>query len=634
MSTNFITQNEFKQQQEKIARRKRMAELIRASAATPIESPGVAGAKTSPWQVLIKALQGGIGGYEENRANKEEAALLARQDAAEQNANEQFAAEQYQFGPQIPLPERPPDYITPTETFAVPDSLTPHQAPEMLPGTDQAEYLASIAPTVTSQIPEQVPGREMPPDMASNAPTDGIPLPVFSSMNPTGANQAPVPEQVPGREMPPLGKRPVPRPFVFPEPAASRAASEMASNAPTVEPQIPEQVPGREMPPPPPPPPTYIQSLVAALGQNKKSNEYVDQRRLALANVLNSKDPNKIKFVLDQMGSREQFEQQRQLASEQAGYGLTAAELKFNRDVKMAKDKGDLDEVARLSDQKAKILAAETQVDAQKEAALRLAEVNRATALELSKVDQRAAAALFETQMKRGETEINAKIAAAKLVADAKSAREKILKNQSSSNSEKLLKAPVAAQTEAINNQLLADLIEEGLVLLQDPEFDDAMSLPSLMTKSFSSRMVPGKAIRLYSVLDYVKSMEVLNMTGKAGSAEETLRFRGFTPNVSGGFFGQTADTKGSAITKLTQYQQGLKQHNDIISRVYGFTVPGGRPPEVPPEKWWNFSQEDKDAYVPAPPGLSAEESKQWATFPNSKRRKIVDAGENDATSK
>jgi len=628
MSTNFITPNELKQQQEKIARRKRMAELIRASAATPIESPGVAGAKTSPWQVLIKALQGGIGGYEENRANKEEAALIARQDASEQNANEQFAADQYQYGQQRKLPERPPDYITPTETFAVPDSLTPHQAPEMLPGTDKAQYLASNAPTVTSQIPEQVPGREMPPPpppMQYGPPSEQqaaeFQAKYLAANAPTVTSQ--IPEQVPGREMPPLGKRPAPRPFVVPDPA-SRAASEMAANAPTVEPQIPEQVPGREIPPPPPTPPTYIQSLVAALGQNKKSNEYVDQRRLALANVLNSKDPNKIKFVLDQMGSREQFEQQRQLESDKAGYGLTADELKFNRDVQMAKDKGD-DELARyLLKNKDDILAAKTQVEANRAAASELAKVHEQAASELAKVNERAATALAKAQMQRGITQIDANKAAAKLVADAKVAHANLLKKQT--NSEKLLKAPVGTQTAAINNQLLADRIEEAQVLLQDPEFEDAMSLPSLMTKSFSNRLVSDKATRLYSVLEYIKSQEVLNMTGKAGSAEETARFRGFTPNISGDG-GLTADTKSSALTKLTQYQQNLKQHNGIIAREYGFTTTGDRPPEVPPAIWWNSSQKDKDDYVPAPPGISADEMKQWGTMTNADRKNVINGG-------
>ena len=534
MSTNFITPNEFKQQQEKIARRKRMAELIRSSAATPIESPGVAGAKTSPWQVLIKALQGGIGGYEENRANKEEAALIARQDASEQNANEQFAAEQNPYGRQRQLPERPPDYITPTETFAVPDSLTPHQAPEMLPGTDQAQYLASIAPTVTSQIPEQVPGREMPP--------------------------------------------------------------------------------------PPPNPPTYIQSLVAALGQNKKGNEYVDQRRLALANVLNSKDPNKIKFMLDQMGSREEFEQQRQLEFAKAGYGLTSAELKFNRDVQMAKDKGDLDELARLRDNKDKILAAEKEVEARGNAALRLAEVEAKAARSRAEVEAEAALRLAEVQKNAKEVESQVKADAAKAKADAATGKVDAnrIKSLGNSQTDNFRKAPVSVQTSALNNQLIMDDIEEAIVFLEDID-DDSMELSKLPQKSFFPRLSSEKAIRDYAKLGSITAHQIRDLTGKQSNEAEIAQYKNFTINVNGAG-GLTADTKRSALVKLNQYFQEKQRQKKLIANTYKAETISSRPPEVPPAILWNYSQKDKDDYVvkgkdvysPPPEGVSLE---QWDIF-------------------
>ena len=655
MSTNFITPNELKQQQEKIARRKRMAELIRASAATPIESPGVAGAKTSPWQVLIKALQGGIGGYEESQANKEEKALLARQDAAEENANTQFAAGQYPYAPQEPIPQRSPDNFTPTETFTVPDSLTPHQAPEMLPGADQAQYLASIAPTVTSQIPEQVPGREMPPPppMQFGSPSQQraaefldemrrSPLAVQNSavrtqqlITETNLNQ----ERIKAAKLLAAEKRlenlngkqgsngANTAPETLGIPPGVDPAEYLASSAPTVTSQIPEQVPGREMPPPP----NYIQSLVAALGQNKKSNEYVDQRRLALANVLNSKDPNKIKFMFDQMGSREQFEQQRQLASEQAGYGLTAAELKYLRDVETAKTQADVNKTAASTLADVNKTAASTQADVNKTAASTQAGVREKTASDLAKVNKDAASTLAGVREKTvsdlakvNKDKVKAQDDAKLLAKNAQIAQDESL---NSNQSEAFLKAPAITRTAVINNQGLMDDIEEAIAFLNDPAIDDSMSLASLAIKSLSNRLIPENAVKIYSKLSSIASKQVLDMTGKASSEAETKRFRGFTPNVSGGFFGSGADTKGSAITKLTQYYEALKRYNDLIGRTYNFTTTSGRPQEVAPEIWWNYSQKDKDDYVPAPPGSSPEELEEWRTFPNETRLKIQKAG-------
>ena len=601
MSTNFITPNELKQQQEKIARRKRMAELIRTSAATPIESPGVAGAKTSPWQVLIKALQGGIGGYEESQANKEEKALLARQDAAEKNDNAQFAAEQYPYGQQKPVPLRSPDDITPTETFPIPASLTPHQAPEMLPGADQAQYLASIAPTVKSQIPEQVPGREMPPPppMQFGPPSQQRAAEFF-------------PEQVPGREMPP------PPPMQFGPPSQQRAAEFLDQMRRSPQPlgippgvdqadtsQIPEQVPGREMAPPPP---NYIQSLVAALSQNKKSNEYVDQRRLALASVLNSKDPNKIKFMLDQMGNREQFEQQRQLESEKAGHDMTAAELKYNRDVQMARDKGDLDTLAYLQENKDKILSAKT----------------------LAKVNEDTATILNERGVVNANTQAGVKKDADKLLAEAKQKEwqeqhslnvaklnQQIYKDQQSleklnstqgSNGANKNTAPVAVQNSALRNQQLLTETKRALELLNDPGFADSFDLGNLATKSLWPRAMEPKATELFSALSRIGTTQVLDITGQAATKRDMESINPMIPLIGGGFLGSKADTSENAKVKLRELLRYFEGKQKIVEDTYGFFVKGGDSPlpggpDSPPpdgptaEEWSRLSKEDKATY-------------------------------------
>ena len=589
MSTNFITPNELKQQQEKIARRKRMAELIRASAATPIESPGVAGAKTSPWQVLIKALQGGIGGYEESQANKEEKALLARQDAAEENANTQFAAGQYQYAPQEPIPPRSPNNITPTETFAVPDSLTPHQAPEMLPGADQAQYLASIAPTVTSQIPQQVPGREMPPPppMQFGSPYIGQNANVAGTLSQQRAAEF-LDEM--RRSPQPLGIPPGVDPAEY-----------LASSAPTDTSQIPEPVPGREMPPP-----NDIRSLVAALGQNKKSNEYVDQRRLALANVLNSKDPNKIKFMLDQMGSREQFEQQRQLASEQAGYGLTAAELKYLRDVETAKTlagvnqntaltKARVDATAALDLAGVRADAASKQAGVRADAALDLANVNKTAASDLAKVRADAASLLNQETIK-----------AAKLLAAAKSL-ENLNRRQESNGAKN--PPPVGVQTSAIMNQQLLTETERALKLLDDPIFGKSLDLGSLVDKALWPRGVPKEATELFSILSRISTTQVLDITGQAATKRDMESINPMIPLIGGGLFGSKADTLPNAKVKLKELLRYFQGKKNIVETTYDFSVKGGdspppgEPDSPPPggptaEQWERLTQEQKDKYL------------------------------------
>lgn len=69
--------NPYTNQIAELQRRQRMAQLLQQQGMEPLESQVVGGQviRTSPWQVLAKALQTGMGAYQENQANKAAADL-------------------------------------------------------------------------------------------------------------------------------------------------------------------------------------------------------------------------------------------------------------------------------------------------------------------------------------------------------------------------------------------------------------------------------------------------------------------------------------------------------------------------------------------------------------------------------
>jgi hypothetical protein len=69
--------NPYANQIAEIQRRQRMAQLLQQQGMEPLESQVVGGQviRTSPWQVLAKALQTGMGAYQESKANKAAAEL-------------------------------------------------------------------------------------------------------------------------------------------------------------------------------------------------------------------------------------------------------------------------------------------------------------------------------------------------------------------------------------------------------------------------------------------------------------------------------------------------------------------------------------------------------------------------------
>lgn len=113
-----------------IQRRQRMAQLLQQQGMEPIESQMVSGRviRTSPWQVLAKALQTGMGAYQESQANKA-AADLREQMAYDQRQKEADVASAGQAMMGRMYGERPTQY----DKNGLPIGREPYTPPDLTP---------------------------------------------------------------------------------------------------------------------------------------------------------------------------------------------------------------------------------------------------------------------------------------------------------------------------------------------------------------------------------------------------------------------------------------------------------------------------------------------------------------------
>ena len=77
--------SDFDSEQADLLRRRKMAELLQNQSMQQIEAPQAPGARTSWTQVLAKALQGGMAGYQLDKLGKQDADLAGRRDTMAQN---------------------------------------------------------------------------------------------------------------------------------------------------------------------------------------------------------------------------------------------------------------------------------------------------------------------------------------------------------------------------------------------------------------------------------------------------------------------------------------------------------------------------------------------------------------------
>lgn len=135
--------NPYTNQIAELQRRQRMAQLLQQQGAEPIESKTVSGRvlATSPWEILAKVLQGGVGAYQENKANKA-AADLREQMAYDQRQKEADVASAGQQIMGRMYGEKPPQYdkngllVTPRET-----------EPAVTEPSQSSDQLGEITPT-------------------------------------------------------------------------------------------------------------------------------------------------------------------------------------------------------------------------------------------------------------------------------------------------------------------------------------------------------------------------------------------------------------------------------------------------------------------------------------------------------
>lgn len=130
-----------------IQRRQRMAQLLQQQGIEPIESQTVSGrvVPISPWQILAKGLQAGMGAYQANKANKA-AADLREQMAYDQRQKEAEVASAGQAIMGRMYGERPTQYdknglpVTPRET-----------QPAVTEPSQLSDQLGEITPTAKYQ---------------------------------------------------------------------------------------------------------------------------------------------------------------------------------------------------------------------------------------------------------------------------------------------------------------------------------------------------------------------------------------------------------------------------------------------------------------------------------------------------
>lgn len=130
-----------------IQRRQRMAQLLQQQGMEPIESQMVSGRviRTSPWQVLAKALQTGMGAYQESQANKA-AADLREQMAYDQRQKEAEVASAGQAMMGRMYGEKPTQY----DKMGMP--VTPRETqPAVTEPSQPSDQLGEITPTAKYQ---------------------------------------------------------------------------------------------------------------------------------------------------------------------------------------------------------------------------------------------------------------------------------------------------------------------------------------------------------------------------------------------------------------------------------------------------------------------------------------------------
>jgi len=139
--------NPYTNQIAELQRRQRMAQLLQQQGMEPLESQVVGGQviRTSPWQVLAKALQTGMGAYQENQTNKA-AADLREQMAYDQRQKEADVTSAGQAIMGRMYGEKPTQY----DKMGMP--VTPRETePAVTEPSQPSDQLGEITPTAKYQ---------------------------------------------------------------------------------------------------------------------------------------------------------------------------------------------------------------------------------------------------------------------------------------------------------------------------------------------------------------------------------------------------------------------------------------------------------------------------------------------------